>query len=219
MKIKIFVAHEIQYFEIGTFYFNSYVYYLTRGFIALTRAFNLLTRAFNLPARAFNLATRAFSLLTRGFELVTRGFEFVTRELKLVTRVLLFHFLLVSTSTEIIKDVTILKVIEWIQTSWADVSEKTINNCFEKCGFGNPNVVDEKTVDHEFEEPLQELSSDVTVEEFMEFYDCIDTFEPEVSTSSVDWREELQAKYYNVLTIKMLNLTTIALNPKTMRKM
>ena len=104
MKIKIFVAREIQYFEI--FSFNSYVYYLTRGFIAPTRAFNLLTRAFNLPTRAFNLATRAFSLLTRGFELVTRGFklvtcelelvtrgfEFVTRGFELVTRVLLFHF-------------------------------------------------------------------------------------------------------------------------------
>ena len=58
MKIKLFVAREIQYFELGIFSFNSYVYYLTRGFIASTRA--------------FNLATRAFSLLTRGFELVTR---------------------------------------------------------------------------------------------------------------------------------------------------
>ena len=77
MKIKIFVAREIQYFEIRIFSFNSYVYYLTRGFIASTRA--------------FNLPTRAFSLLTRGFELVTRGFELVTRELELVTRVLLFH--------------------------------------------------------------------------------------------------------------------------------
>ena len=66
MKIKIFVAREIQYFEIGIFSFNSYVYYLTRGFIASTRAFNLLTRAFNLPTRTFNLATRAFSALARG---------------------------------------------------------------------------------------------------------------------------------------------------------
>ena len=45
MKIKLFVAREIQYFELGIFSFNSYVYYLTRGFIASTRAFNLLTRA------------------------------------------------------------------------------------------------------------------------------------------------------------------------------
>ena len=66
MKIKIFVAREIQYFEIGIFSFNSYVYYLTRGFIA--------------PTRAFNLLTRAFSLLTRGLELVTRGFELITRK-------------------------------------------------------------------------------------------------------------------------------------------
>ena len=58
MKIKFFVARDIQYFEIGIFSFNSYVYYLTRGFIALTRAFNLLTRAFNLPTCAFNLPTR-----------------------------------------------------------------------------------------------------------------------------------------------------------------
>ena len=79
MKIKIFVAREIQYFEIGIFSFNSCVYYLTRGFIASIRAFNLLTRA-------FNLATRAFSFLIRGFELVTSGFELVTRELEIVTR-------------------------------------------------------------------------------------------------------------------------------------
>ena len=60
MKINIFLAREIQYFEIRIFSFNSYVYYLTRGFIAPTRAFNLLTRAFNLATRAFNLPTRAF---------------------------------------------------------------------------------------------------------------------------------------------------------------
>ena len=68
MKIKLFVAREIQYFELGIFSFNSYVYYLTRGFIASTRTFNLLTRAFNLTARAFNLAQLVLLvLLTRGF--------------------------------------------------------------------------------------------------------------------------------------------------------
>ena len=59
MKIKLFVALEIQYFELRNSSFNSYFYHVTRGFIASTRAFNLLTRA-------FNLATRAFSPLTRG---------------------------------------------------------------------------------------------------------------------------------------------------------
>ena len=79
MKIKLFVTCEIQYFELGIFSFNSYVYYLTCGFTASNRAFKLLTRAFNPPTRAFNLATRGFSLLTRGSELLTRGFELVTR--------------------------------------------------------------------------------------------------------------------------------------------
>ena len=99
LKIKPFVAREIQYFELGIFSFNSYVYYLTRGFIASTHAFKLLTLAFNLPTRAlsvptraFNLGTRAFSLLTRGFELVTRGFELVTHGFEFVTRNSCFTF-------------------------------------------------------------------------------------------------------------------------------
>ena len=60
MKIKLFVAREIQYIELGIFSFNSYVCDLTRAFIASTRAFNLLTRAFNLLTRAFNLPTQCF---------------------------------------------------------------------------------------------------------------------------------------------------------------
>ena len=91
MKIKLFVAHEIQYFELGIFSFNSYVYYLTRGFVASARGFNLLTRAFNLPARAFSLPTRAFNLATRAFSVLTREFELVTLGFELVTRVLHFH--------------------------------------------------------------------------------------------------------------------------------
>ena len=83
---KFFVALEIQYFELRTFSFNSYVYHVTCGLIASTRAFNLLNRAFNLPTRAFNLATRAFNLGSRGFELITSGSELITCGLELVTR-------------------------------------------------------------------------------------------------------------------------------------
>ena len=66
------------------------------------------------------------------------------------------------------------------------MSVKTIKKCFEKCGLGNPKVVADKTVDHEFEELSQELSSDVTVKEFLEFDECVDTCEHEGNTSSVD---------------------------------
>ena len=67
-------------------------------------------------------------------------------------------------ASEITKDVTILKVIKSIQTSWAEVSENTIKNRFLKWGFDEPDVVADVTVDHEFDELLQELCSDTTVE-------------------------------------------------------
>ena len=69
MKIKLFVAREIQYFELGIFSVNSYVYYLNRVFIASIRTFNLLTRAFNLPSRVFSLPICAFSVPVCEFEL------------------------------------------------------------------------------------------------------------------------------------------------------
>ena len=75
MKIKLFVAREIQYFELGIFSFNSYVYYLTRGFITSTRASYHLTRAFNLPNRAFSLPSRAFNLETLALSVLTHEFE------------------------------------------------------------------------------------------------------------------------------------------------
>ena len=107
MKIKHFIAREIQYFKLGIFSFKPHVYCLALGFIALTYACNLPTRAFHLATRAFSLlthgfelATRRFELVTHGFELLIRGFELVTckfelttRGNELVTRVLLFHTL------------------------------------------------------------------------------------------------------------------------------
>ena len=86
MKIMLFLAREIQYFELGIFSFDSYVYYLTYGFITSTRGFNLPTHAFSLRTRAFNLATCALSVLSREFELVARRFEPVTGEFELITR-------------------------------------------------------------------------------------------------------------------------------------
>ena len=73
MKIKLFVAREIQYFELGIFSFNSYIYCLTRDFIVLTPAFNLETPAFSVLTGEFELLTRRFEVVTCRFELVTRN--------------------------------------------------------------------------------------------------------------------------------------------------
>ena len=85
MKIKLFAAIEIQYFELRIFSFNSYVYYVTRGSLASTRAFNLLTRAFNIATRAFNLLARGSEHVIREFELTTCRFELATRGFELLT--------------------------------------------------------------------------------------------------------------------------------------
>ena len=94
---------------------------------------------------------------------IIKNFKDKYRKL-LIRYILTFIDSVNRTAMEIIKDITILKVMEWVQTSWADVSEKTIKNCFEKCSCRNPNVVADETIDREFEELLQELSSDVTIE-------------------------------------------------------
>ena len=78
MKMKLFVALEIQYFKLSMFSFNSYVHCVTRDSISSTRAFNLANRSFSLLTRGFELVTRRFELVTCGGELVTRGFELVT---------------------------------------------------------------------------------------------------------------------------------------------
>ena len=92
-----------------------------------------------------------------------------------------------QSASEIIKDATILKVMEWIQTSWAEVSENTIKNCFDKCGFGEPDVVADETVDNKFDDLLQELCSEATIEKFD---DCVDACEPVMNTLSVYWTQE-----------------------------
>ena len=81
------------------------------------------------------------------------------------------------------------------------MSENTIRNCFEKCGFGKPDVVADETVEHEFDELLQELCSDPTIQEFLEFDDCVGTCEPVVKTFSVYWRQELRAEWGQLKTL------------------
>ena len=42
-------------------------------------------------------------------------------------------------ATEIIKEVNILKAVDWLQTTSEQLSNQCIQNCFKKCGFKVPN--------------------------------------------------------------------------------
>ena len=123
MKIKIFIACEIQYFELGIFSFNSYVYYLPRSFITSTRAFNLLTCAFNLQTPPFSLPTRAFNLAIRAFSILTRGFELTTPNSLLV-----FYF---STSKNVVQS-TSEAYSGLCQTTKMELFMKTVKFIFTK---------------------------------------------------------------------------------------
>ena len=84
IKIIFFGASEIQYFELGIFSFNSYVYYLTRGSI------NLLTRDFMHPTcrliSQLMLLHSQLVLLILQLMFLICGFEHVTLEFELVNR-------------------------------------------------------------------------------------------------------------------------------------
>ena len=147
MKIKLFVTCEIQYFELGIFSFNLYVYYLSHGFIASTHAFNLLTPAFNLLAPGFNLPTRAFNHATRTFSLLTRGFELASRAFELVTRNSCFTFPLIN----LVKNIFFLRFTWWINFVIPKVRRKT-DFCFcwpsvlgPICRLSSPRIPGPKT--------------------------------------------------------------------------
>ena len=67
---------------------------------------------------------------------------------------------------------------------------------------------------------MSKLSSDVRVEEFLEFDDCVDTCEPEVNRSCVSWREELRAKCIQSVTSQYVEPDDKSSEyPRTMKKM
>ena len=40
-----------------------------------------------------------------------------------------------KSTSEIVKSLNVLRVIQWVQESWKDVTSATIKNCSEKCGI------------------------------------------------------------------------------------
>lgn len=101
-----------------------------------------------------------------------------------------------QTASDIVGEITILKVISWIQEAWAGVQASTIKHCFEKCGFGEPNTVrctqSDETDDAEFDELLKELGGDTSVDEFVDFDTDAPTCQPDYDTESVSWRDDLR---------------------------
>ena len=93
MKIKLFVACEIQYFQLGIFSFNSYVYYLTRGFIGFIEKLLFgvfLGRKIITILRKITINFRQVSL--KGILLSVRVLEFRKNPLKAPVKKFLKNF-------------------------------------------------------------------------------------------------------------------------------
>ena len=75
-------------------------------------------------------------------------------------------------ATDIIQVVDVLKAISWIKSTWGEVSEETIVNCFKKCGFRKiqPDVqLTDFAKEEKFESLVKELSTDVSAAEYIDF--------------------------------------------------
>ena len=75
-----------------------------------------------------------------------------------------------KTASQIIEGVHVLKAITWLQPACKSVSTETIKHCFKKCGFdvGNVSVINEE-IDNEFQELFAQISSEATLDEYIDF--------------------------------------------------
>ena len=90
-----------------------------------------------------------------------------------------------------------LKAISWIKASWEEVSDKTVINCFQKCGFRNqPRDEDVQTldqdVDREFADLVKELAGDVNPNDYVDFDREVVSSMPAVDIGNLGWRQELR---------------------------
>ena len=99
------------------------------------------------------------------------------------------------TASQVIEDVHVLRAITWLQTAWKSVSPETIQHRFKKCDFdvvSTPDLIDQ--VDKGFEDLFKQLSSEATLDEYIDFDAGIITSEPDTDLLNVDWRQDPREK-------------------------
>ena len=95
-------------------------------------------------------------------------------------------------ASDIINEINILKVINWIKSAWREVTSDTIKHCFEKRGFPNDDyVATVQDSDEEIEMLFNEISENCSIDEYVEEDNTLATSE-EVEVSKMDWREKLR---------------------------
>ena len=98
-------------------------------------------------------------------------------------------------ASDIAKEVDILQAITWLAAAWNEVTEKTIRNCFAKCGILEQTAEnDDAELDGEFAELFKELTemdeveNDLTADGYIDFEINVPSCHPPINSEMVDWK-------------------------------
>ena len=104
-----------------------------------------------------------------------------------------------SKASDVISSVDLLKSIGWVMDAWRKVKKETIVNCFSKCGFNETTlelfVDDDADVEFaELQNYISEISSDSTVDSYLNQDEDAVTSDGTVDIHSMNWREDMMEK-------------------------
>ena len=83
-----------------------------------------------------------------------------------------------------------------MQRAWKDVTPSTVKRSFEKCAFreGDDKLMEDVDVDEEFSVLVQELSSNVSPDEYVDFDAELAIAEPGIKIDTLGWRQKAHAE-------------------------
>ena len=98
-------------------------------------------------------------------------------------------------ASDIAKEVDIIQAITWVAAAWNEVTEKTIRNCFAKCGILEQTAEnDDAELDGEFAELFKELTerdeveNDLTADGYIDFEINVQICHSPINSEMVDWK-------------------------------
>ena len=84
-----------------------------------------------------------------------------------------------GSATQIVKGVDVLVAIRWLQKSWNEVANLTINNCFEKWNIkGDNELMEVEDDDLEFEALVKGFGTNISAAECANFDENVPASEP-----------------------------------------
>ena len=95
----------------------------------------------------------------------------------------------------------VLGAIQWLQEAWKEVTNLTINNCFEKCIIKGDNKLMEVKEDNDlkFEALLKEFTTDRSAAEYSNFNKNVPASEPMINHFQIHWQKQVRENSINAI--------------------